>query len=323
VTTTWAVIDMVRDLTLNAALTALLSTQGSLAQEPQLAQQEAQTVFKSESDLVVLHVNVFNGRSDAVPDLPKEAFTVWENGQRQEITFFSSADVPVTVGLVLDNSSSMITRLPMVVAGGDAFARSSHPEDELFTLHFNEHMRFGLPAGVPFTSNQNLLKAALQRYGAGGKTAFHDAVIAGLDHLEFAMHQKRVLVVLSDGEDNASRHSEEEMIEHARASNVIIYTVSNANRRLGMAGDPGILRKLASVTGGEAYFPDTDEKVVESFDTIAGNIRRGYLIGYVPANTAHDGTYRHVKVAVHKPGQNNLRVRSRDGYRAHSHPASN
>ena len=309
---------MIRHLALNVVLAALLCTQGIGAQEP-----EPQAVFKSESDLVILHVNVFNGRSDAVPDLPQDAFTVFEDEQRQVITFFSGADVPVTVGLVLDNSSSMITRLPMVTAGGDAFARSSHPEDELFTLHFNEHIRFGLPAGVPFTSNQTLLKAALQRYGAGGRTAFHDAVIAGLDHLEFATHQKRVLVVLSDGDDNASRRSEDAMIERARDSNAIIYTVSNANRRLGLAGDAGILRKLASVTGGEAYFPDTDKKVVESFDTIAANIRRGYSIGYVPTNTAHDGSYRNLKVAVRMPGQNNLRVRSRDGYRAHSHPDSN
>ena len=309
---------MIRHLAFNVVLVMLLCTQGIGAQVP-----EPQAVFKSESDLVILHVNVFNGRSDAVPDLPQDAFTVFEDEQRQVITFFSSADVPVTVGLVLDNSSSMITRLPMVIAGGDAFARSSHPEDELFTLHFNEHIRFGLPAGVPFTSNQTLLKAALQRYGAGGRTAFHDAVIAGLDHLEFATHQKRVLVVLSDGEDNASRHSEDAMIERARDSNAIIYTVSNANRRLGLAGDAGILRKLASVTGGEAYFPDTDKKVVESFDTIAANIRRGYSIGYVPTNTAHDGSYRNLKVAVRMPGQNNLRVRSRDGYRAHSHPNSN
>jgi Ca-activated chloride channel homolog len=303
---------------LNVVLAALFCTQGIGAQEP-----EPQAVFKSESDLVILHVNVFNGRSDAVPDLPQHAFTVFEDEQRQVITFFSGADVPVAVGLVLDNSSSMIARLPMVIAGGDAFARSSHPEDELFTLHFNEQIRFGLPAGVPFTSNQTLLKAALQRYGAGGRTAFHDAVIAGLDHLEFATHQKRVLVVLSDGEDNASRRSEDAMIERARDSNAIIYTVSNANRRLGLAGNAGILRKLASVTGGEAYFPDTDKKVVESFDTIAANIRRGYSIGYVPTNTAHDGTYRNLKVVVRMPGQNNLRVRSRDGYRAHSHPDAN
>lgn len=309
---------MIRHLALSVVLAALPCTQGIGAQDP-----EPQAVFKSESDLVMLHVNVFNGRSDAVPDLPQGAFTVFEDEQRQVITFFSGADVPVTVGLVLDISSSMITRLPMVIAGGDAFARSSPPEDELFTLHFNEHIRFGLPAGVPFTSNQTLLKAALQRYGAGGRTAFHDAVIAGLDHLEFATHQKRVLVVLSDGEDNASRRSEDAMVERARDSNAIIYTVSNANRRLGLAGDAGILRKLASVTGGEAYFPDTDKKVVESFDTIAANIRRGYLIGYVPTNTAHDGAYRNVKVAVRMPGQNTLRVRSRDGYRAHSHPDSN
>jgi len=293
---------------------------GALFCAPVIATQDPQQVFRSESDLVVLHVNVFNGRSDAVPDLPQEAFSVLEDERPQDITFFSSADVPVAVGLVLDNSGSMIARQHMLISGGEAFARSSHPEDELFTIHFNEHIQFGLPAGMPFTNRQTLLSAALARFRPGGKTALYDAVMAGLDHLEFANHQKRVLVVLSDGEDNASEHSEDEMIDRARASNAIVYTVSNANRRQGLGGDAGVLRKLAEVTGGVAYFPDTDEDVVESFDRVATNIRRGYLIGYVSANAAHDGTYRRVKVAVRASGQKNLRVRSRDGYRAHSHP---
>jgi Ca-activated chloride channel homolog len=289
---------------------------------PLIAVQEPLQVFRSESDLVVLHVNVFDGRSDAVPDVPQSAFTVLENDEGQEITFFSGADVPVTVGLILDNSSSMIARQHMVIAGSKAFARSSHTEDELFTIHFNERAQFGLPAGMPFTNRQTLLSSALARFGPGGKTALYDAVMAGLDHLEFATHQKRVLVVLSDGEDNASTHTEEEMIAHARDSNAIVYTVSTANPRYGLPGDAGVLRKLANVAGGVAYFPDGDDEVVESFDRIAANIRRGYLIGYIPTNTAHDGTYRRVKVGVRVPGQKNLRVRSRDGYRTHHHPGS-
>lgn len=284
--------------------------------------QDPQTTFRSETDLVVLHVNVFDGRSDAVPNLPQSAFRVFEDDRVQDITFFSGADVPVAVGLVLDASGSMISRQNMVIAGGTAFARSSHPEDELFTIHFNEHVRYGLPPALPFTSTQSLLHAALAAYRPVGKTALHDAVIAGLEHLEKATHQKRVLVVLSDGEDNASRSSENDMIDRARDSDAIIYTISNANRRIGMAGNPKILRRLADISGGLAYFPSSDEKVVASFDEIAGNIRRGYSIGYVPTNTNHDGGFRRVKVMVLVPGRTNLSIRTRDGYRTADHDSA-
>jgi len=277
--------------------------------------QDPSPVFRSESNLVVLHVNVFDRRSDAVPNLPQNAFKVFEDDTPQEITFFGGADVPVAVGLILDASGSMISREHMVIAGGKAFARSSHPADELFTIHFNEDIQYGLPATVPFTSSGTLLHGALATYRARGRTALHDAVIAGLEHLELATHQKHVLVVLSDGQDNASRYSEGEMMERARASNAIIYTVSNANRRIGMPGNPGVLRRLADVTGGVAYFPSSDAKVVESFDELAGNIRRGYSIGYVPAASTQNGEYRRVKVTVSAPGRGALSARTRDGYR--------
>jgi Ca-activated chloride channel family protein len=278
--------------------------------------QDTQAVFRTQSDLVVLHVNVFDRRSDAVPDLPQSAFHLLEDDRRQDITFFSSADVPVAVGLILDGSASMIGRQHMVLAGGAAFVRSRHAEDELFTIHFNEHVEYGLPPALPFTSRESLLLAALARYRPAGQTALHDAVIFGLEHLKRATHQKRVLVVLSDGEDNASRASRDDMIERARASDAIIYTVSNADQRIGRAGDAGVLRKLADVTGGVAYFPGSDEKVVERFDEIGGNIRRGYSIGFVPSNQTRDGTFRRVKVMVIVPGRTGLSVRTRDGYTA-------
>ena len=273
-------------------------------------------VFHSQSDLVVLHVNVFDGHSDAVPNLPREAFLVFEDDKPQEITFFSNADVPVAVGLAIDNSGSMIARRAMVVAGGTAFAASSHPEDQLFTVIFNEHVRFGLPSVMPFTTNRAHLQSALTRYPPGGKTALYDAVIAGLDRLDQASLQKHVFVVLSDGEDNASTHSEKEMLERARRSDAIVYTVSNANMQTGMGGDPGVLKRLAQTTGGLAYFPKSDEGVVKAFDEIAENIRRGYSIGYVPTNSARDGAYRKVKVMGLKRGRNNFSVRSRNGYTA-------
>ena len=273
-------------------------------------------VFRSQSDLVVLHVNVFDGHSDAVPDLPREAFLVVEDNTAQEITFFSGADVPVAVGLAIDNSGSMIARRTMVVAGGQAFAASSHPEDELFTVIFNEHVRYGLPPVMLFTTSQAHLQAALTRYPPGGKTALYDAVMAGLERLERASLQKHVLVVLSDGDDNASEHSEKEMLERARRSDAIIYAVSSEDSQIGLGGDPGVLKKLAETTGGLAYFPKSEGGVVNAFNEIAQNIRRGYSIGYVPTNTARDGAFRKVKVMIRVRGKNNFSVRSRHGYTA-------
>jgi Ca-activated chloride channel family protein len=300
-----------------AAATAVARTQVAIQDESA----QAPPIFRAETDVVVVHANVFDNRSDAVPNLPQSAFQVLENDVAQEITFFSNADVPVAVGLIVDNSGSMIARRPMVVAGGTAFADSSHPDDELFTIHFNENIRFGLPQAFAFTNRRTLLEAALVRFPPGGKTALHDAVIAGLDHVEGATHQKHVLVVLSDGDDNASKYSEDDMIARARASDAIVYTVSNAVRGDGGASDAGLLRRLADVTGGVAYFPDSDREVVESFTEIAGNIRRAYSLGYVPTNDAKDGSYRRVRVVVRVPGRN-LTVRTRHGYTASGHPGA-
>jgi VWFA-related protein len=279
------------------------------------AQEPAAPIFKSQSDIVQLHVNVFDNKSDAVPALTKENFLIFEDGRNQEITFFSGEDVPVAVGLVIDNSSSMIAKGRMVVAGAMAFADSSHPEDELFTVHFNEHVRFGLPQQFEFTPSRPLLRGVLSALRPGGKTALHDAVIAALDHVEKANHQKHVVIVLSDGDDNASSHERNEMYERARRSDAIIYAVAVNDPRTGGDGDPRVLRRLAEIGGGLAYFPKSEEQTVAAFTEIAENIRRGYSIGYVPTNTARDGRWRQVKVMVRAPGKK-LSARCRDGYLA-------
>jgi hypothetical protein len=132
-------------------LASALSVATLFGARPQ-QQESPSPVFRSRSELVVLHVNVFDGHSDAVPALPKEAFLVIEDNTPQDITFFSGDDVPVAVGLVIDNSGSMIARRATVLAGGQTFAQSSHPEDELFTVIFNENVRYGLPPSMPFTT---------------------------------------------------------------------------------------------------------------------------------------------------------------------------
>jgi len=242
---------------LGSALLWGVATLGIAAQE---ATPPAPAVFKAQSDLVVLHVNVFDRKSDAVPELPQSAFTVIEDGRPQTITFFNDADVPVAAGLVIDNSSSMITRRRMVLAGSQAFAASSHPEDELFTVVFNEHVRFGLQGGVAFTKSPAQVEASLIRNPAGGQTALYDAVVEALDHVEQATYQKRVLIVLSDGDDNASRHSEADMLHRASRSDSLVYAISTVDYAH-QAGKPGVLKRLAARTGGAAYFPKSEAEI--------------------------------------------------------------
>ncbi len=298
--------------TLIVVLVALLASPATFQAARQ--EQTAPPIFKAQSDLVVLHVNVFDGKSDAVRDLPQSAFTVIEEGRPQTITFFSAADVPVAVGLVVDNSSSMLTRRAMGLAGSRAFAASSHPEDQLFTVVFNEHVRLGLQEGVTFTTSPAQAEASLLRYPAGGQTALYDAVIDALDHVQHAAHQKRVLIVLTDGDDNASRHSEADMLHRASRSDALVYTVSTVDYSH-QDGKPAVLKRLAARTGGSAYFPASQAGIVRAFTEIAGNIRRGYSIGYVPEKPREAGEYRRVQVTVRAPGRK-LTVRVRDGYTA-------
>jgi VWFA-related protein len=294
-------------------VTSVVRAAGGAGQEP------APPDFSAESDLVVLHATVFDRHGDPIRRLTRDVFQVVEDGTPQTIAVFSGEEAPVAVGLVLDNSSSMLTRRAMVMAGVTAFAKSSQPDDQAFTIAFNEHVTRGLPETVAFTSNPTLLQASLAALPAGGQTALHDAVIAGLDQLDTAERQKHVLVVLSDGEDNASRQSEHDMLRRAERSNALIYTVSTAKLDSSV-GNERLLRKLAHSTGGELYTPRTEREVVAAFSEIAGKIRQGYTIGYVPTNSAHDGTYRKLIVRALVPGMRPPVVHVRDGYLATRHP---
>ena len=297
----------------------------STAQEQQTPDRppEEQQVFKAGAELVVRHVNVFNGRSDAVPNLPQSAFTVYEDGKSQDIAFFEAGDVPVTVGLVIDNSTSMLAERELVYAGTRAFAESSHPEDQMFAVVFNEHVRLGLPSAIAFTTNRLQVIASLARFTPGGKTALYDAVIAGLDHLEKGAYQKHVLVVLSDGGDNASEHSEKEMLQRVEASSALIYTIVDPDAFTPGEGDRGVLRRLAKLSGGLAYFPKSERELVANFTEIAANIRRGYSIGYAPGSNSHEHDRPHrVKVNVRMPGRSDLSVRVRNGYAEYDSPGT-
>lgn len=281
---------------------------------PVAARQDVQSpraTFSSTSDLVVLHVTVIDRREGFVAGLPREAFTVYENGQPQRVAFFRNEDSPVTVGLVIDSSSSMHRKRDAVIAAGLAFAQSSHPEDQFFTTHFNERPWLGLPPGQPFTSDIATFRSALLRTEARGRTAFFDALALALAHVERGDAQKKVLIVLSDGGDNASRRRFTEVLDAARRSDTVIYTIGMADQYDDDA-DPDVLKQLASATGAEAYFPKDTRDLTRLLERIAIDIRSGYTIGYVPANSGEG--FHEVRVDVTAPDKGALSVRARSGY---------
>jgi VWFA-related protein len=273
------------------------------------------TVFSSRSELVALHVSVSDRRAGFVSGLPRDAFIVYEDGRPQEISFFENEDSPVTVGFVVDSSGSMQRMRQAVIAAGMAFAHASHPDDEMFTVHFNERVWLGLPAGQPFTSDREELRRALMRSTARGQTALFDALRIGLDHLETGRMGKKVIVLVSDGGDNSSRAKFEEVLDSALRMNAVIYSVAIYDRHIRDA-NPKVLRELAKATGGEAYFPRGIEQVSQVLEGIARDIRSGYTIGYVPSNSLGKPGYRAIRVSVRSPDRRKLHVRARAGYMA-------
>lgn len=281
---------------------------------PAAARQDVQSpraTFSSSADLVVLHVTVVDRKDGFVSGLPREAFTVYENGKPQRVSFFRNEESPVTVGLVIDSSSSMHRKRESVIAAGMAFARSSHPEDQFFTVHFNERPWFGLPASQPFTRDITAFRAALQRTPTRGRTALFDALALALAHVERGEAQKKVLIVLSDGGDNASKRRFADVLEKARRSDTVIYTIGMADQ-YDDGADPDVLKQLAHATGAEAYFPKDTSDLTELLERIARDIRSGYTIGYVPADRATG--FQEVRVDVASPGRDALTVRARSGY---------
>lgn len=268
-------------------------------------------VFSSRTDLVVLHVSVLDRKSGFVPGLPREAFTVFEDGKPQTIQFFRNEDAPVTVGLAIDNSGSMQRKRDAVIASGLAFAESSHPQDEMFTMNFNERVWPGLPAD-PFTSDHGELRAALARSTSRGQTALFDAIAASLAQLAAGHHDKRVLIVISDGGDNASRTQFDDVLDRALRTNVVVYTVGLYDAYNDDA-NPKVLRQLAAATGGEAFFPQRTEDVTDILERIATDIRSGYSIGYVP-DVARGHGFRSIRVSVRPPDGRKVKVRARTGY---------
>jgi Ca-activated chloride channel homolog len=278
-------------------------------------QNDNQDTIKINVELVVLHATVQNSDLNPVSGLDKENFQVYEDGVLQEIESFSHEDIPVTVGLVIDNSGSMRPKRAEVITAAMAFARASNDKDEIFVVNFNEHVSFGLPANTPFTNKPAQLEAALSKVAADGMTALYDAVAAALDHLKKGNRDKQALIVISDGADNASRHNLARIMLLARQSEAIIYTIGIYDRD-DPDRNPGSLKQLAKATGGEAFLPGSVKDVVPICERIARDIRNQYTITYVPKDIKYDGKYRVIQVKAGAPGRERLMVRARAGYYA-------
>ena len=273
-----------------------------------------QPTFRAHADMVVVHALVEDGQGAAIAGLTRDNFLVYEDNYPQQLSVFSSADAPASIGLLIDNSTSMAPKRELVITAAVEFAELSNPQDEIFVLAFNEEVREAWEPRVIEESDIAILRATLlNRISARGKTALYDAVGAALDRFAHARHTRQVMVVISDGSDNASHSTREEMLTGIRASQAMIYTVVMQDP-LDRDGEPGLLRRLSRDTGGESFSPRRTADVPEALHHIARDIRATYTLGYVPSNQARDGTMRKLRVVARHPDGRRLQVKTRGGY---------
>lgn len=275
--------------------------------------------FQVNVGMVVLHATVRNRKGAPVSGLVQSDFHVLENGVLQPINYFGHNDIPVTAGLVIDNSGSMAPKRAEVIAAALAFARSSNPQDQVFLVNFNERVWFGLPPETPFTDQAGPLEAALSRTIADGETALYDAVAAALKHLKDGNRDEKVLVVISDGGDDASRLKLTQIMALARHSDAIIYALGIYDSQ-DPDQNPHALKELAKATGGEAFFPRSVKEALPICEQIARDIRNQYTISYVPTNQKRDGTYRAIQLKAEVRDRGPLSVQTRAGYYAAKAP---
>jgi VWFA-related protein len=270
-----------------------------------------QPAFRAETRLVVVHATVRNTHGELVTTLGRGAFTVYENNKRQPITLFRRDDIPVSLGLLIDNSGSMRTLRSKVEAAALALARASNPQDEIFVLNFNDKARID----VPFTSDVRVLEAGIARVDSIGGTAMRDAIDMAQTYLaDHGTRERKVLLVITDGIDNASMATRDRIEKQAEQRDTVIFAV-------GLFGDVERVKQgrheldqLAEKTGGLAYYPAGIDEIGAVALEIARQIRNQYTIAYAPLNQSLDGSYRTIRLTVNSPEK--LTVRARAGYRA-------
>lgn len=277
-------------------------------------------VFRKDVDEVMLHATVVDDKQHIITNLDRAAFTVFEDGKPQSIISFHHVDIPVAMGIVIDNSGSMREKRAKVNQAALNLVRSSNPNDEVFIVNFNDEQYLD----QDFTHDLRKMKEALEKIDARGGTALYDAVVASADHLrQNARMEKKVIFLVTDGEDNASSETLEQAIKQLQQEGgPSVYT-------LGLLGDedhPKRARKalqvIADHTGGIAFFPKTLDEVDAISRTIANDIRNQYAIGYKPTSPKKVGEFRQIKVEAKAKGHGKLVVRTKTGYYAGAVSAS-
>jgi len=269
--------------------------------------------------LVVLHATVTDRQGGFVSGLAEKDFRVYEDGVPQPIRLFVTEDLSVTVGLVVDHSTTMIPKMEEVLAAARTFVRASNRQDEMFVVNFNEKVSLGLPSTMRFSDSSSELQRAIGNAPVEGQTALYDAIAKALIELQAGTRDRKVLIVISDGGDNASAHTLTQVMKLAGQSSAVIYAVGLFDE-----GDPernpAVLKSLALATGGEAFLPQHYRDVVGISERIARDIRHQYTIGYVPLKRARDGAYHAIRVHAETTGRDKLSVRTRTGYVAGEGP---
>ena len=269
--------------------------------------------FSVNVGLVLLPVTVLDKSGNWVTGLQEKDFSVFEDGVQQSLEIFDNKDMPVALGLMIDNSTSMAPMRAEVIAAAMALAQSSNPDDEIFVSHFSERVFFALRLKEAFARNLNVFRAAVTNMPDSGRTALYDAVYAGLEHAKLSALQKRVLVIISDGADNASKHTLNEALDSSKTSSALVYSIGIFDER-NKSKRPEILEQLADISGGRAFFPERVSELPETCRRIAADIRSQYTLGYIPSNQNKDGKFRKIRVEVRSPQQDKLTVRTRSGY---------
>jgi Ca-activated chloride channel homolog len=286
-----------------AAVALALAVQTTGAAQP--------PAFRSETRLVVVHATVRNARGELVTTLGRGAFAVYEDGKRQPITLFRNDDIPVSLGLLIDNSGSMRTLRSKVEAAALALVRESNPQDEVFVLNFNDKTR----VDVPFTSNVGVLEAGIARVDSIGGTAMRDAIDLGQTYLaQHGTRDRKVLLVITDGIDNASTVTRDRIEKQASERDTVVFAVGLFGGEDRARDGRHELDRLAERTGGAAFYPGDIDHIGPVALEIARQIRTQYTIAYAPTNQALDGTYRAIRVTV--SASERMTVRTRTGYLA-------
>jgi len=277
------------------------------AQDPQTFQ------VSINVDLVVLNATVRDQKGRVAADLREQDFDVFEDGVKQAIRLFRHEDIPVTVGLVIDHSGSMRSKLASVVAAARTFIQSSSADDQMFVVNFNENVTLGLPAAIPFTNRQEDLTYAISNTPVTGKTALYDAIWKARERMASGSRDKKVLIVISDGGDNASAHTLADLLQAGNKSNIQVFTIGIFDPN-DPDKNPAVLRQLAMATGGEAFVPEELSDVVPVCESIAKDIRSQYTLGYLSSAATQAGGYHSIKVVARGTGKAKLHVRTRSGY---------